>query len=252
MPSSFKVIKNESVQHQGEQKIKTIFSGANRSQLDINEKTAREYMDSYESIAKGIVENARIQSEEIIIKAYKEREEIERIAIEKNKNAYEKGYKDGFDKAYNDGYEKNILKAKSDGELLKKNAEKTLYNAQEEYIRYLDEKEDEIKDLIYKISESILKKEIKYKDAVNEMIFDAISHEKNKKTFIIKCNSIYTDNIKDSINEWKDKLIIKEDVFVIGDEDIEEGHVIIEKEDGRIIMSLQESLEKIKQILCSE
>lgn len=252
MPSSFKVIKNDSVEHLGEQTIKTIFSGVNRSQLDINESTAKECMDSYENIAKGIVENARIQSEEIIIKAYKEREEIERIALEKNKNAYEKGYKDGFDKAYKDAYEKNIVKAKSDSELLKKNAEEVLHNAQEEYVRYLNEKENEIKNTIYKVSESVLKKEIKDKDAVNEMIFDALSHEKNKKTFIIKCNNIYTDNINNSINEWKEKLKIKEDIFVIGDEDIEEGSVVIEKENGSIVMSLEESLYKIKKMLCSE
>lgn len=253
MPSLCNVIKSVCVENTGKKPIDTDISIVNKRRFENDETNSKEYFGSYENLAKGILENARKQKDEMMLKAYNECSKMESDANEKIKKEYnkaaEKGYKDGFEKAYKEYYEKNIKKAEEDSKVMIKNAENTIQAAKDEYARYLNEKEPEIKDLIFKIAESVLKREVKDKDALNEMLFDALSKEKSKGKFIIRCSKCYEEGIKSNIENWESKLALKNDIFIITDEQIQQGTALIEKEDGKTIISIDDAAQKIKEIL---
>lgn len=253
MLSSYNIIKSVCVEKSEKKPIDTDISIINKRNNEIDEFTSKEHYANYENLAKDILENARKQKDEILQKSYNECVEMETKAKDKIKkeynNAAESGYKDGFQKAYKEYYKKNIEKAKKDSEALIKNAENIMQSAKDEYNKYLDEKESDIMELVFKAAQSILKKEVKDKDALNGMIFDALSKEKGKGKFIIRCNKCYEESIKSNIADWKNKLALKNDIFIVPDAQIEQGKAIIEKEDGKTIIDIDNALEKLKEVL---
>ena len=82
-------------------------------------------------------------------------------------------------------------------------------------------------------------------------MFDALSKVKNTKTFIIKSNQIYCEEFKSKIELWKEQLPFKGDIFIIPDESIEEGSAIIERDNGKVVVGVDISLEKLHEILNS-
>lgn len=253
MLSSYNVIKSAYVEKSGRKPIDTDISIISKKNIEIDEATSKEHYANYESLAKDILESARKEKDEILRKAYNECAEMETKSKDKIREEYNKaaesGYKDGFQKSYKEYYEKNMEKAKKDSEALIKNAENIMQSAKDEYDKYLNEKESDIKELVFKVAENVLKKEVKDKDALNGMLFDALSKEKSKGKFIIRCNKCYEESIRSNIAEWKNKLALKNDIFIIPDEQIRQGKALIEKEDGKIIIDIDNALEKVKEIL---
>lgn len=121
----------------------------------------------------------------------------------------------------------------------------------EEKNRYLKEKEEEIKRFILGSIESVLKQEIKDEESLNSMVFNELSQVRNIETFIIKSRKKYCDNFKEQVDIWRERLPFKGDIFIIPDETLEEGTVVIEKNNGKSIFSLEIALEKIKEIIRS-
>ncbi|WP_027624832.1 hypothetical protein [Clostridium lundense] len=256
MQSLYKVIKNASIVNVGKKEIITQYSPPEEKEVEVKkEVNAKEFIDNYESLAKTMLENSRKKGEQILSKAY---EEAQRIEDEAYPKAYEKGYEEGKEKGYNDAYEeaytKNIEKATKEKESMLKEAETISENiirsAKEEYIKYLEKKKIEIKRLVENIIENTLKSEIKDSDSLNNMIIEVVENEKNSKTIIIRCRSLYKDEVESKINLWKEQNVFKGDIFIIGDDSLEEGKAIIEKDNGKIIISMEFILEKIKEILC--
>lgn len=253
MQSLYKVIKKHSIVKEGFKKIVTEFEDKEKvQQKELIETNARIFIDSYENLAKTMIENAKKQRDEIFSSAYTEAEKLQKEAYNK---AYEKGYKEGvkqgYDKAYEDGYQNNVNKALAEGENIKNNADNVLKACIAEKERYIREKEDEIKKLVINCVENILKREVKDKDAMNSLIFEALSQVKNSKTFIIKSKKIYCDSFNQQIETWKEQLPFKGDIFVVPDESIEEGKVIIDRDKGKIIVGVDIAMEKVREIVYS-
>lgn len=255
MQSLYKVIKNTSIVSGGKKEIITEYLPPEEKEVQVQKETnAKDFIDSYEILAKTMLENSRKKGEQILSKAY---EEAQRIENEVYPKAYQKGYEEGKEKGYNDAYEeaytKNIEQAIREKESMLKEAETISENiirdAKEEYIKYLEDKKTEIKKLVENIIENTLKKEVKDSDSLNNMIIEAIENEKNSKTIIIRCRSLYKGDVQSKINLWKEQSIFKGDIFIIGDDSLEEGKAIIEKDNGKIIISMEFILEKIKEIL---
>lgn len=250
MQSSYKVIKNTSVAQDGLKEIVTEFEKKEEVRQKISiETNAKTFIDSYENLAKTMLENARNQGDDLLSKAFTEAERLEKEAYEKG---YKKGYDDAFNKSYEDGYKKNLEKAVGEGEVIKNNADNVLRSAVEEKERYLKEKQEEIKSLIINCVECVLKREVKDGDALNNVIFEALSKVKNTKTFIIKGNEMYCEELKNKVELWKEQLPFRGDMLIVADNDIEAGKAIIERENGKIVVSVDMAMEKIKDILIND
>ena len=245
MQSSYKVIKSSSVLTQGDAKIDTSY---NKVISNEGEGFAKDYIDNYENLAKTLLENSRKKGEELISKAYAQAQDIEEQAYKKG---YEEGYNDGNRQGYEDVYNQTIGEAQKEAENIKKQIEENMLRAREDYEIYLKDKENEIKSLAILIAENILKREIKNDESLNSMIFDAISKYKNSKVFIIKCNSHYIDRIRENINDWREKLAFTGDIFTIEDNSIDNGCILIEKNNGSIYISVDEALARVKEAFFS-
>ncbi len=247
MPSSYNVIKKYNVLSENTKVIDTSFEVPVIKE-DLSENTNSEGIsnisESYENIGQSIIDNARRQREILISKAIEEAQNIE-------KEAYEKGYSLGHEQGYKDAYEQNIEKAKNEASQLIEhaNAEASvmLLNAKEEYEKYLEEKKQDVLKLVFTIAEKILQREVEKEQGIDSMIYNVIKEQRESKTYIIKCHENHVGHIKESIEEWRANLALQSDIFVVSDNTLEEGSAIIEKDNGKVIVSIDIGLENIKR-----
>ncbi|WP_368487901.1 flagellar assembly protein FliH [Clostridium sp. BJN0013] len=252
MQSSYKIIKGDSISGKGAKNIVTVFE----KKIFEEEDKDNSIINSYSKIVKAMIEDAQRKREQILSKAYEEAGKIEEEAYksaneEGYKEGHEKGYADGFKKAYEEGYTKNIEKARIQGEEIINKADSILEASVEEKNRYLREKEEEIKRFIIDSIESILKQEVKNEDSLNAMVFNELSQVRNIETFIIKSRKKYCDQFKKQVDIWRERLPFKGDIFIIPDETLEEGSVIIEKNNGKSVFSVDIAMKKMKEIFKS-
>lgn len=247
MQSSYSVIKNSRVETQGKKLVDTSYF-ANRlsdTQLeDINEEISEKMIENYENLAKSILENARKQSDEMLAKAIEDAHKLER-------EAYEKGYSEGMQSGYNDGYKEaydnNIEKALSESEFIINNANSILLSAQNQYVEYFEEKKDDLLQLSLTMAKHILKKELEKDSGMDSIIFEALGESRSANSCVIRCNGKYVSHLKAQLGDWKERLALKAEIFVIEDNMVEEGNAFIEKDNGRIIVNIEDALNKIQE-----
>lgn len=251
MQSSYNVIKNRSVKNTGLREIVT------SSEVVIIkpevEDNIKNHIESYEGLAKSILENARNKSEQIVIKAYEEARNIEEQAILKaeqlTNEAYERGHQEGQQEGYYKAYHETMQQTKVESEAIIASAMELLSNAKSEYEEYLQIKTQEINDLIITIAKTVLKKEVQHKSSINSMIYEAIERSKMSEKFIIRCNSVYTEELKEQSTRWKKQLGFLGDIFIIGDDSLEPGNAVIDKGNGKVITGIDYALQRIEEIL---
>ncbi|MBN4049295.1 hypothetical protein JYT70_00085 [bacterium AH-315-N14] len=242
MQSSFKVIKNSRVVEQGDREIKTQLREVTYGEImDESHGNKRDNIESFENIAGNILENARIESEKIISKAFVDAADTKI-----------QGFKEGQKEGYENGYSEAMVKAMSDAEIVKAMADSILTAAKGEYNQYLIDKQQNIKALVVSIAENILKREVVEKDALNEMIFNTLEAERNIKSYIIKSNSVHFATLVQQIENWKQKLAFQGDIFVIEDNFLDDGTAVIEKDTGKSIISIAYGIEKIIEVFQEE
>lgn len=254
MQSSYKIIKSSSVVSDGCKEIVTEFEDKSKSQqTKLAEDSAKAVIDSYDNLAKTMVENARKQRDDIFSTAYNQADEIKKDAYQKGYDeGQKKGYDDGYNKAYEEGYKKNVDKALKEAEDIKNNASNVLKSAVEQKDSYLKQKETIIRNIIMDCIENVLKQEVKDKDSLDNVVFEALSQVKNTKVFIIKAKKLYCDEFKNKIDLWKEQIPFKGDIFIIPDESMEDGTVVIERDNGRTTFGVDIALEKIKELFKSK
>ncbi|MBU3159040.1 hypothetical protein KPL37_04615 [Clostridium frigoris] len=240
------MIKNSNVLKQGEEEISTVLSSNPLPQVIDEHQVIKEVnMESYETLASNILENARHESEKIISKSVIDAAQAKGVAV---KEGLEQGNKEGYENGYNEA----ISGATQDADVIRAQADDILKLSKAKYDEYLVEQEKHIKDLIVSIAQNILKKEVKEPDAINEMIFNTLKAERNIKLYIIKTNSTHFTTVKDQIENWKGKLAFQGDIFVIKDNFLEDGTAVIEKETGKSIVSISYGIEKIVEMFKEE
>jgi flagellar assembly protein FliH len=251
MQSLYKVIKNNSVVKDGSKEIVTKFNKDREAkQKEISETNAEMFIDSYENLAKTLIENSRKKSDEILSSAYEEADKASKEAFRKGyEEGMEKGYSEGFNKAYKEAYEDNINKALAEAESIKNNADNVLNAAISGKEKYIKDKELEIKALIINCVESILKREVRDAEGLNNIIFGALSQVKNTVALIIKSKKIHCEEFKKQVDIWKEQLPFNGDIFFIPDDSIEEGSAIIERDNGKTLVSIDIAMEKLREII---
>ena len=257
MQSSFKIIKNNSINDNGSKTIETNFEEEKLENMEFDISVKPSIITNYENLASSILENARRQSEEILSNSYIRAQQIEKDAYEKS---YEKGYETGEKQAYSDtydkAYEEHVVKAQQEATVILNNAEETakfadniLLNSKHEYEAYLEEKKIDIKELILEILKNILQREVKAEDAINKMVIHALEQVKTVKTYVIKCNKLHAKELKIAIDLWQQQLTYKCEVFVVEDGTIKPGNAVVEKDNGHLEVGIDIGFNRLKMIL---
>lgn len=241
MPSLYSIIKNDYVSQQGGRTIET------KTDFKTTEKKENENKENYYvNTAEAIIGSANKTKDEILRKAY---EDAQNIA----KDAYAKGYENGKQKGYKDSYEINIKKANDEAQKIKKDADEKadniLKSARKEYVKYLEDKQGEIKELIISAIESVFKEKFYDDSNIEKFIEDVVDKERNVKVFIIKCNEKHVDYLKSNVDKIKKSKAFKGDIFVIADNSIKIGNILIEKDNGKIYMGIETALKRVENII---
>jgi flagellar assembly protein FliH len=244
MQSSYKVIKSNSVVNEGNKEIVSNYIGP--KEIVVETKECNPEFESIEKIAAGIIENAQRESKNIVFGAYEKAKIIENDAKEMG---FQQGYEEGRNIGYNDGYEEGFNVGKAQGDAIVENANFMLFQAKEEYNKFIKEKELHFRNLVVSTVESILKREVVESESLNSLIFQVLEEEKQEKAFIIKCNSNYYPSLQGEILNFKNKLAFRGDIFVVEDNLLQDGTIIIEKDSGKTTLSIDYSIEKLKALL---
>ena len=203
-------------------------------------------LSKYEKIGQGIIEDARRQKEKILLEAVEQAKEIE-------KEAYEKGYSQGIKNGEEDGkkeaLETYLPQAKAEAEEIRQKATNIILRANEDYADYLESKKKEIIDLAFTIAEQVLHKELKKENSLNELVEEAIKLSKGEENIVIKCNPLYEEELKKNAELWQATNNISGKIFIMVDDDIEEGNAIVEKNTGKIVVGIDVGLKRIQDAI---
>lgn len=249
---SSSVIKNTKVIEHGKVEVVTEnnISGFGEQSLEQLQEELRKSgnaeMQSLDKMGMTIIESAKKAAEELKKNAIIEAENI------KNE-AYKKGYEQGKQEGFNKAYDETVVKGKNEIEnfkgLAEQNSSNLINNAKVQYEKYVLEKEEEIKKLAFAIAGQILKRQIKSENGINSMVKDTVEQCKSSKIIIIKANKLHAAAIRDELETWKKELPIKGDALVIEDNLLDDGCAVVEKGNGKVKLSIDIGLEKIKNEL---
>lgn len=243
------IFKGDSINEYGRKEIFTEFT-VRKQEKNREDLQKDPIMESYENLGKAIIQDSNRKKERIISEAYEKASSIEETAYKKGyTEGMEKGRKDGYDSAYEEGYRKNYAKAQKEGEAIRKKADDVLRKAVEEKNKYLKENEQKIKELILNSIENILRHEVRDTNSLNDVVFESLKQMRGTKTFIIKSREKYCGEFRKKVDMWKEQIPFKGDIFVIPDESVEDGSVVVERDNGKMIFSVDIACRKIEEIL---
>ncbi|MGG7163938.1 DivIVA domain-containing protein [Clostridium ihumii] len=248
MQSSYNVIKNDYVMSEGKQEIST------KVKIDLedieetsnSEENQNDMLLSFQNMADDIIKNAKVKSNMILVEATENAKNLEEQA---KVEGYEKGYNEGYEKGYSVGYNEGYEKSKADGQAIIDNALNVLEDAKKEYIKYVEEKEIDFRNLIINCIKETLKREVKDEDALNNMIYDVMEKEKNEDYFTIRCNKNYKESLESEKQNMASKLAFQGDIFIVEDNSLEDGSAIIEKKNGTSYISIDNIIKKLSELI---
>lgn len=211
-----------------------------------NDKDINKNLDNSYQITENIVKEANYIKEEIIAKANEEAKIIQ-------KEAYEKGYSEGIKNGYEDGYERaydeNMIPVIEESKEIRKQAQDVLKSAKEQVNLYLNEQEQNIIKTCIKIAQKIVNGKIEDDEYIRNIVELGLTEYKNKKIVNIKCNSRHIETLKEQIDNIKNNLSTKCDVLLISDDSIEIGNVVIENDEGELVLGIETATKKIESEL---
>ena len=205
-----------------------------------------ELLKKYEDIGKRIIEDAKREKQAIALRGEMEANAAEKAAYEKG---YEQGLKNGYEDGHRKAYDETIEVAKIEASEIINKAETLLKSAHENYENYLEVKRVDIIKLALEIAEGITKRELSKDKGMNELIEEAFKISKGEDNIIIKTNSVHVKEIKAEIERWKIAYSIKNEIFVIIDENIEPGNAILEKPSGLVKVGVEIGMEQIRKAI---
>lgn len=255
MQSSYKVIKGTNVCEAGKIEIDASFPMEIIKEMEIVENANTEeytferlrerYMEA-ERKSEELIADTKEKAEDMLLKA---KDEVDKITYEAKENGFKSGYEEGYNIGFNEGNEKGYSESLERGEVIIQNANFILYQAKEEYDKYLKAKEMDIRSIIVSAVENMLKKEFESNDAIDELLFSILSEEKNAKMIIIRVTPTYVTELEDKLKDFKQSLGIRGEVVVLQDNLLDSGTLIVEKDNGKTSFTINNSMEKLKEIL---
>ena len=103
--------------------------------------------------------------------------------------------------------------------------------------------------MAFTIAEQVLHKELKKENSLNELVEEAIKLSKGEENIVIKCNPLYEEELKKNAELWQATNNISGKIFIMVDDDIEEGNAIVEKNTGKIVVGIDVGLKRIQDAI---
>lgn len=237
---SSNIIKYENSNESGKKSIITKEVNDTYNYLNNNEKY-NQYEDLYNTniLAEKIIEDARLKNKEILQTATSAAKDIEESAYA---DGFQKGETEGYNAGIEKGYQEGVNSSESIVEeiLLKanQNADDILASARIAFDDYMKLKKEEIKELIIEISEKTFKTKLEDFEVVDFYIKEILEKTRNSKMIIFKTNSTFYNEILENINQWKIIVPHYTEMFVVLDNSIEGSKVVIEKENGKVVIDM--------------
>ena len=97
--------------------------------------------------------------------------------------------------------------------------------------------------------ESILKKELENNEALDKLLFSILSEEKQCKLILIRVGSEYSAHITEVIEDFKSSIGLKADITILEDKNLVDGKMIVERDNGKTTFTIDNSIEKLKEVL---
>lgn len=260
MQSSYSLIK-KNLARQGQSKVisteyeikKAVVEDEGLGQVEKVHVDPEEVLKRYEEIGKKIIEDAKNEQQAMMLKAQMSADKAEKEAYEKGySQGQHNGYEDGFNDGHTKAYAETIYIAKAEAEEIRKKSETLLKSANENYQMYLDDKRREIIDLAIDIARGICKKELSKDDSLNILIEDAFKLSKNEENIVVKTNSLHIEEFKKQINRWKIMYGIKNEIFVLEDNELEPGNAVLEKTSGIVKVGIDAGMDQIRKAIFNE
>lgn len=187
--------------------------------------------------------------EEVAKMMEKAKEDIVKIERKAYTEGHAQGLSNGYDDGYKEAYEDTIDKARAEAESIIENANKTLIDINNIVYDYLSTSKEDIKDLCTKIVSKVLKEELQNPYTLSRLLEKALQDYRYRSNCVLKVNKSVKGTIQEKVSIWKTEMNIKGDIFVVEDDNVEEGNAIIESEKGRVIVGLDVALERLKNEL---
>ncbi len=208
---------------------------------EINQKMT-EAQNKYDEI----LNMANQESERIISEANGKALDIEKKAYNEG---HEQGVKNGYEDGYKEAYEDNIEKARQESSEIIDRANKIIFDANKEIASYIKDNKKNILAISVCIAEKVLRTHFEDETSMDALLLDIIKEYELKENFIVKVNPIYKESLDKQIIGLKENKSINNDVFIVSDYSVEKGNAVIENVRGRLIVGIDDVIEKIKEEL---
>lgn len=177
------------------------------------------------------------------------KKEVNKIERKAYTEGHAQGLANGYEDGYRESYEENIEKAKVDAGIILENANNTLRSINKEVYSYLLDSKEDIMELCMKISTQVLREELQNAYTLGRLVEKALQDYRYKSNCVIMVNKNYVDVFKDKLPSWKSNMHITEDIFIVEDDNIDDGNAVIESDRGKIIVGTDTALERLRDEL---
>lgn len=244
-----KVLRNNDIQVKGKVSLKLSCSEEFLNTPDRlfqqKEEIERKILEAKEHYEK-IIKETELQKQDIINEANENSKAIEKRAYELG---YEQGLKNGYEDGYKESYEQNIEKALMESKAIKQEGYNTLLNIKSETKKYIKYNKEQVLQISISIAEQVLREKFKDVSLMSTMIENIIDEYDLKKDLVIKVNSVYKEELENSIADKIEKSNLSQKIFVIADSSIEQGCAEIESGSGKLIVGINSVLDKVREEL---
>lgn len=234
---SFKVIEKDD---------NTIFEKSDniedQATLDVNENYSN------------IIKKANEEANKIIEDANKIKENYVNDAYLKSKDIFEEFRTKGFNEGYNHGYDEGYMKGYEEGKKESDNLIKEALAIKNDYIEIKEniyqEIEEEVIQLVINICEKVIFKKVEDdKEYIVDLILKGIDSLNATENLTIRVSSEDYDIVKMSKEKILSKASLIRELDIRLDSNMKKGDCVIETVSGSVDMSINDQVEKVKEIL---
>lgn len=213
---------------------------------ETKETELREKIIEVETIAKGIIDDAKKEAEDIILVAKKEAEKVLEETHSNVKNIYDTAREDGYSKGLEEGY----AEGKKTSDILIEEANEIKKNYMKEKEIVLSNIEKEVIDLIISICEKILNQKLENdKEVIIPIILKGINSLNVKENLLIKVSKEDFNIVDMSKQRLLAMANLVEDIQIRVDSTLSKGGCIIEGSKGNVEASIDLQIEEMRKIL---
>lgn len=217
---------------------------------NIEDQTTLDEKENYSFI----IEKANEEANKIIEDANNIKENYINDAYLKSKDIFEESRTKGFNEGYDNGYDEGYIKGYEEGKKNSDNLIKEALAIKNDYIEMkediYDEIEEDVIQLVISICEKVLFEKVeKDKEYIVDLILKGIDSLNATENLTIRVSSEDYDIVKMSEEKILSKASLIRELDIKLDSNMKKGDCVIETMSGSVDMSINDQVEKVKEIL---